>query len=304
MPLLNNMSQSTLGFLAAFTAFSTWGSLVLYWKALENVPAEYVLSCRMIFSMLASLPFVYWAHSWHEVRAAFTDKKLLLRMFLTALVLAANWLIYIWAVNHERVIEASLGYFVTPLLSVLLGRIFLGEKMTRLQIFAICIAAFGVIWSIIAYGQFPFVGLFLALSFSSYGYLRKTVKLCATSGFFMETVLLFPLASAWLIWQQSYENISFSSFDTTTQILLLSSGFITSIPLLLFAYASKRIQLATLGLLQYITPTCTLFVGIFLFNEPVMPATKVTLSCIWVALALYTWCGIRHKPPLEQTKNI
>ncbi len=296
MQPVSNISQNTLGFFAGFTAFSVWGALVLYWKALQHIPADEILGYRMIFSMVATAPLVYIAHSWDDVLKVFKDTKTLRRIIFAAFMLGLNWLIYIWSVNNNKVVEASLGYFINPFLSVILGRIFLGEKMTRLQILAIAIAAFGVAFSVVAYGQFPFIGIILSFSFALYGYLRKTVNTCATAGFFVETLALFPISLSWIFWKHISGQGIFWTYDVKTQVLLAGTGIITALPLILFAYASKRIQLSTLGLLQYITPTITLFVGVFLYHEKISQATGVTLICVWLGLALYTWCCLRQKP--------
>ncbi len=296
------ISSSTINIGSGFLAFSVWGSLVLYWKALEHVGAFEILAHRMAWSLITVLILALILGYMQDVRTVIKDKKILGTALLASCIIGGNWFLYIWCVTHDRVIDASLGYFINPLLSVLLGRIFLKEKLTRLQVLAIAIAAFGVIYSVVAYGKFPYIGLTLAASFAIYGYLKKNIKAHVITGLFLETALLFPVAVVFLLWLGLSEQSHFLDYKLSTQILLMGSGLVTIIPLLLFAYASKRVQLATLGLMQYIAPTINLVVGVYLFHEPMNAATLVTLICIWIGLVLYTWCSIDQYRKLQ--KNI
>ncbi len=287
-------SHATLCLMAGLFAFTFWGSLVLYWKALDHVNAFEILLHRMFWSLITVAILAYFTHSYTAIRAAFAQKDLVLRAFFASSIIAGNWLLYIWSVTNERVVEASLGYFINPLLSVLLGRVLLGEKMTRLQVLAIAIASIGVTYSVMAYGAFPFIGLTLACSFAAYGYIKKNIKIAVIPGFFLETCLLFPIAAIFLLWMQGTEKSNFFAYDLNTQLLLMGTGVITALPLLLFAYASKGVQLSSMGLMQYMSPIINLLLGVFLFGESISNANAVMLICIWVALSLYTWCSIRH----------
>ncbi len=287
-------SPSALYVGAALLAFTLWGSIVLYWKALSHVSALEILAHRMFWSLVTITLIALLCRSFTEIRRTFHCKGLVLRAFLASSVIGGNWLLYIWSVTHEHVVEASLGYFINPLLSVLIGRLVLGEKMTRLQGLAIAIAAVGVTYSVIAYGDFPYIGLALACSFAIYGYIKKSIKVAVIPGFFLETCLLFPFACICLFWMESTGQSHFFSYTWQTQLLLMGTGLITAVPLLLFAYASKGVQLASMGLMQYLAPTINLLIGVYLFGEEVSTANQVMLICIWVGLALYTWCNIRH----------
>ncbi len=293
-------SSSTLCLYAGLLAFTVWGSLVLYWKALEHVQAFEILAHRMFWSLVTVSIIAFFSHSYPAIRAASHDKKLLCRLFFAACIIAGNWLLYIWCVTHGHVVEASLGYFINPLLSVLLGRVLLKEKMTRLQILAVAIAGVGVGYSLIAYGEFPLIGLTLACSFATYGYIKKSIKVDVIPGFFLETMPLFPVAALALLYMGSTGQSHFFSYDMHTQLLLAGTGAITALPLLLFAYASKGVQLSTMGLMQYIAPSINLILGVYMFGEEVSEANRIMLICIWAALALYTWCNIRQH---ERTKT-
>ncbi len=295
--------QPILGFWMATLAYVIWGALVFYWKPLDNVPAVDTVAHRIFWSLITLLPITIFMHSWTEIRQALKDKKTMLSILLAATVLSINWLLYIWAVTHERVVEASLGYFINPLVSVLIGRIMLGEKMTRLQIFAIGIAFLGVGYGVWVYGQIPLIGLCLAFTFATYGYCCKTVSVSGISGLFLETLCLAPLAFGFIVWQEFSSPNSFFSYELNTQLLLMGTGIVTTTPLLLFAFASHNISLASLGLLQYIAPTIKLLAGVFIFGEAISDASRVTLVFVWTALAIYSWCSIRQWQTLPHNKS-
>ncbi len=296
------ISQSSLSLGAGLSAFCIWGSLVLYWKALGGVASFEILLHRMSWSLITVFILVLFLGSFGEIRAALHDKKMFIRIFIASSIIAGNWLLYIWCVNNGHVVEASLGYFVNPLLSVVIGRVFLKEKLTRLQLAAIVIAALGVCYSIVAYGKPPWISLILAASFATYGYLKKTIQLKVVTGFFWETAMLFPVAASLLVWQEASNQSHFFAYDLQTQLLLMSSGIITALPLLLFAYASQHLQLATMGLMQYIAPSINLILGVYIFQETISDANMVMLITTWFALALYTWCNIDQYRKLH--KNV
>ncbi len=292
-------SQAFLSPLAGLSAFTIWGSLVLYWKALDSIPPFEILLHRMFWSLVAVFLLALFFGYLGEVREAVKNKKMLLRVFLAATIIAGNWLLYIWSVNNHRVVEASLGYFINPLLSVLVGRIFLKEKLTRLQMLAISIAAFGVVYSIVAYGRFPLISIVLATSFAIYGYLKKTIQFHVIPGFLLESSLLFPLACLSLLWFEVSGQSDFFAYSEGIQLLLMGTGLITTLPLLLFAFASQHLQLATMGLMQYIAPSINLILGVYVFHESISDANTIMLICTWLGLILYTWCNIRQYQKLK-----
>ncbi len=297
-------THSTLCLAAGLLAFTVWGSLVLYWKALGHVNAFEILLHRMFWSLVTIALLALITGSYPAIKETLKQKSLVLRVFFASSIIAGNWLLYIWSVNNEKIVEASLGYFINPLLSVLIGRLLLGEKMTRLQILAIAIASIGVTYSVVAYGAFPLIGLTLACSFATYGYIKKSIKVSVIPGFFLETCLLFPVAAGCLIWLQATGQSNFFAYDASTQLLLMGTGIITAFPLLLFAYASKGVQLSSMGLMQYLAPTINLIIGVYMFGEEVSTANQVMLICIWAALALYTWCSIRHYKQAQHNAQI
>lgn len=277
-----------------FGAFFIWGCLPLYWAPLADVPSLEILAHRIFWSLLAIAPFAALTGRWPEVRAAMGSAGLMGRVGFNALCLGVNWCLYIWAITNGRVIEASLGYYINPLLNVLLGRLVLGERLTRLQILAVGLASFGVLWSVLAYGHFPWVALVLGLTFAVYGLARKTVAVESVPGLFLETLLLFPIAAGWLIWLHSGGQGHFDAVSVQSRLMLVGTGIVTTVPLLLFAHAARRLPLSTLGLLQYVAPTSTFLLGVFVFREPVTTASLATFCCIWGALAVYTWSGLRR----------
>ena len=286
-------SEHTSGLLAGLGAFSMWGSLVLYWWPLAGIPATEVLAHRIFWSLLTIGPIIWFTGRFAEVRAALQNPLAMRRIALSACIIAGNWGLYIWAITHDRVLEASLGYYINPLVNILLGRLFLRERLSRLQTLAVGIATFGVLWSVVGYGKLPWVALCLAGSFALYGFCRKTVAVESAPGLFLEALLLFPLASVWLGWLALADQSHFGAASLSVQLLLMGTGLVTTIPLLLFAYAARHMKLATLGLLQYVSPTINFVLAIFVFKESVTPAAMVTFACIWTALGIYTWSSLR-----------
>ncbi len=303
---LKEAKQPVLGFWSAILAYFVWGALVFYWKFLDHVPPLDTVAHRIFWSLVTLLPITFFMHSWSEIRKAMTNKKTMLRILIAAMVLSGNWLLYIWAVANERVVEASLGYFMNPLVSVVIARLLLGEQMTRLQMFAIAVACFGVSYGVWTYGQIPLVGLCLALSFAIYGYCCKTVSVSGVTGLFLETLWLAPVALGWIIWQEFNSSNSFFAYELKTQLLLMGTGIITTTPLLLFAFSSHNISLASLGLLQYIAPTIKLLAGVLVFGEIMSESSRVTLIFVWLGLGIYSWCIIRQwrALPFKKSKEI
>lgn len=223
------------------------------------------------------------------------NPKNLLGLCFTGYILAGNWYLYIWAINHNYALEASLGYYINPLINILFGMIFFREKLTRTVGLAICIAALGVGWQVVRLGHLPFIPLCLALSFGTYALVRKVLVVEAIPGLFMETLFVVPLAAFWLVSQRFDGAGVFFRGDYWTDFLLVATGIITTVPLLCFTYGTQRIRMSTLGLLQYFTPTCVLLLGVFVYGEAFTFDNLITFSCIWIALVLYTRETIRSK---------
>lgn len=287
------------GVIQASLAYACWGVFPLYFKALQAVPAGELLAHRIAWSLVFVGGVLAWQHRWAWLGPALRDPRVLRSFVASALLVALNWFLYIWAVANDRIVEASLGYFINPLVNVLLAALVLKETLRRGQWAAVALAGAGVAWLTWQGGALPWIALLLAVTFACYGLLRKTAPLGALEGLAMETLLLGPLALAalgWLAWQGQ---ASFVALGPGTQALLVAAGPITAIPLLLFAAGARAIPFALLGLLQYIGPTLQLLVGVLVFDEPFSAARAAGFALIWAALALYSaegwWQGRRTR---------
>lgn len=287
------------GILFASAAYFIWGLLPLYLRALKHVPAMEILLHRMIWSLVFLAVVLAVKKHWAWLKPALADRRVMGRFLASAAVLSVNWFIYIWAVNAGRVVDASLGYFINPLVNVMFGYVLLHERLRPAQWAAISVAALGVLWLTVQAGQLPWIGLLLAASFGTYGFLRKTAPLGALEGLSIETLLLTPFALAWLGWLTAQGQSAFVNGDAHTHWLLIAAGPITAIPLLLFAAGARRIPMTLLGLLQYIGPTLQMGLGVFLWHEPFSQTKLVGFALIWSALVLYTlenfWVGRRQR---------
>jgi chloramphenicol-sensitive protein RarD len=275
-----------------FGAYFIWGLFPLYWKPLFAVSPLEILCHRVLWSALLLVGLVSYLGQGHAVRQALRQPRVLGLFAASALCLSLNWLLYIWAVGHGQVLESSLGYFITPLMNVLLGALVLGERLGRLQTAAVALAAAGVAWLTLLVGAFPWVALGLAVSFSLYGLLRKTAALASLEGLTLETLMLCPLALAGLAWFGIRGSSGFISGAPLQQLLLAGSGVVTTIPLLMFAGAARRLKLATIGLIQYISPTLQFMLGLWVFHEPFDSKRLGGFVLIWIALALYSAAGL------------
>jgi chloramphenicol-sensitive protein RarD len=280
------------GMLYAASAYAMWGLFPLYFKALQGLPPLEILLHRMVWSLAFVLIVLAWRRHWRWLADVMRKPKVLGGFAASAVLLSTNWFIYIWAVNNDRVVDASLGYFINPLFNVLLGFLLLRERMRNVQWAAIGLAATGVLWLTWQVGEVPWVALSLAASFGLYGLLRKTAALGALEGLTLETLLLFPLAAIWLGFLTTHGANSFIGASLSTQLLLAAAGPITAVPLLLFAAGARRIPLSLLGLLQYIGPTLQLLIGVWIYGEPFSGARLVGFALIWGALAVYSAEGV------------
>lgn len=275
------------GLLAAAGAFALWGVLPVYWKLLQQVPAYEILCHRMSWSLLVTLGLVLLTGRQSLFRQALKVRKNLVTFTATGLLLAVNWLLYIWAVNAGFIVEASLGYFINPLINVLFGMIFFREAMRGIQWLALFLAFLGVLYLTVYYGRFPWIALVLAASFATYGLLHKKNHLGALDALCMETGILFIPATAILFGIACSGGGSFGRIDLTDSMLLAGTGIVTTVPLLLFGYAAQKIQLSTLGLMQYLAPSINLILGVFIYGEEFPPTRMVGFVLIWTALAIF-----------------
>lgn len=285
------------GIIYAALAFLCWGLFPIYFHALDGVPPLQILAHRMLWSLGFLLIVLVLRRQWKWLNVV-RQPRVFFSFVLSALLLSANWLVYIWSVTNHHVIEASLGYFINPLVNIMLGYLILKERLRAVQWVAIAIAALGVAWLTWQTGTVPWIALFLAFSFGGYGVLRKTAALGALEGLSFETIVLFPLAAAYVIWLTvNGQNVFINTDSDTTRVLLVMAGPLTAIPLLLFASGARKIPLSVLGLLQYLSPTLQFLLGVWLFKEAFTADRLVGFVLIWSALILFAGEGLLRRPP-------
>ena len=284
----SNKSDETSALIAGIAAFTTWGLVPIYWKLLKAVPATEILAHRFVWTSIFLIALLSWQQRWTEVETNVRSPHARLYCLASGSMIAITWFLYIWAVNIGRVIETSLGYFMTPLMNVLLGAIFLRERLRRWQLVSVLLGTIGVFNLTFGYGRFPWVALSLCTTFGLYGLLRKKSGTAAIPGLFIETVLLVPLAIAYLIFLKTNGQLIFGSTDISLSILLVSTGLVTALPQVWFGHAAQHLRLTTLGFLQYLAPTGTFFLGVFAYHEPFTRNHLVTFALIWIALAIFT----------------
>jgi len=280
------------GILSAALAFLCWGLFPIYFHAIGDVPPLQILAHRMLWSLAFLLIVLAFRRQWKWL-AQVRQPRVFWSFVASAILLSANWLVYIWAVKNGHVIEASLGYFINPLVNIMLGYLLLKERMRTAQWGAIAIAALGVGWLTWQSGAVPWIALFLAASFGGYGLLRKTAALGALEGLSFETMVLFPIAAGYVGWLTfTGENAFINTTSDMTRVLLVAAGPITAIPLLLFASGARKIPLSILGLLQYLSPTLQFLLGVWMFHEAFSSDRLVGFLMIWGALLLFAGEGL------------
>ncbi|WP_261134862.1 EamA family transporter RarD [Bacillus sp. Marseille-Q3570] len=307
----NQKREQVAGVSAGAGAYILWGFLPLYWKLINHVPSEEILAHRMIWSfvfMLIVLGILRRQKKFtQELKELFANRKKLLGLIFAAVFITLNWYTYIWAVNNNHVVEASLGYYINPLVSVLLGVLVLKERLSFWQIISFILAAVGVLILTIHFGSVPWVAISLALSFGLYGLLKKLVALGALTGLTIETLFITPVALLYVSMLEVNGTSAFQFADLTTTLLLIGAGVATAVPLLLFATGANRISLSMIGFLQYIAPTIMLFLGIFLYNEVFSQVHLIAFMFIWIALSIFTLANTRllarFEPRLTKAKS-
>lgn len=285
-------TASCAGTGAGLGAHLLWGLAVLFWPLLNGMDAVSIMAHRMIWTVAFLGLVLAFTGQLHTVREAFRSPRTLFMLFLAAALLAFNWTLYIWGILSGRVVESTLGYFITPLLNVLMGRLFLGEKLSRPQALAIGLAFCGVAASVIAYGQVPWLGLVLASSFAFYGFVQKTLSLPAASSLFIQAIMLAPAAILWLLIME--EGMGMTGHGLMRPVLLVSTVFFTGLPLMMFGYAARRVTLATIGILQFVSPSIAFLLALTVLGESMKPSDMVSFPAIWTALAIYTWDALHH----------
>ena len=285
--MLSQNTEAQIGIGYALLAFSAWGFIPIYWKLLNTVPSMEILTHRMVWSVFFLLGLLAVQKRLGEFRELFHSPKYIFMLLGTATLLGGNWFVYIYGVNTNQVIETSLGYFISPLLVILLGAVFLRERLNIWQVVAVGFAALGVLNFIWNFGSLPWIALSLALTFSFYGLFRKMIPVKPLVGLLMETALLTPLAVVLIAF---WEVDGTGHFGTTwmTDFLLFGGGVVTSLPLLWFINAGKRLRYSTIGFIQYLTPSIQLLIGVYLYHEPFTPTHSITFGLIWAGLVIFS----------------
>jgi chloramphenicol-sensitive protein RarD len=304
-PSRNKGNQGSIilnrGIFYAIGAYFLWGIFPIYWKLIHDVPALEIIGHRVVWAFLFALIVVAATKSWGGLKTAFKHRRILLTFVTTGILLSINWLVYVWAVNAGFIVETSLGYFINPLVNVVLGVIFLRERLRLWQWIPVGIASLGVLYLTISYGSLPWIGLTLAFSFGTYGLLKKTASLNSIHGFTLETGFLFLPALAYLTFLGFTGEGAFPHGSALETALLVLTGVATGLPLLLFGAAARLIPLSTLGFIQYLAPTLQFLIGVFVYHEAFSSDRMVGFGLIWFALIIYSIDSLnarRNRQPL------
>ena len=294
--------QSRQGVLLAIGAYTMWGIAPIYFKAISQVSPLEILSHRVVWSFVLLTVLLQFGRRWRGVRDVSRSKSKMLYLISTALLVGVNWLIFIWAVNSNHMLDASLGYYINPLLNVVLGMLFLGERLRKLQWFAVALATCGVAVQLIAFGSVPMVAIALAFTFGLYGLLRKKVSLDAQTGLFIETLVMLPAAAIYLLWIADSPTSDFALNSLTLNILLIAAGIVTTLPLLCFTGAATRLKLSTLGFFQYIGPNLMFLLAVLVYGEIFTTDKAITFAFIWGALVVFSFDGLTNNKRSRVTK--
>lgn len=296
------LDRTQAGVLLAIAAYSMWGFAPMYFKLLLHMPALEILVHRIVWSILILIILVVALRQWHKIKAALSNPKLLAVLTASGLLLAGNWFLFIWAVNNDHLLDASLGYYINPLLNVFLGRVFLSEKLRSLQQVAVLMAVVGVSILIVSFGQVPWIALVLASSFGVYGLIRKTVPVDSMPGLLVESLLMLPFAIIYWVFYASPAS-DLGQISGYAIFLLVMAGAVTTAPLLCFTAAAKRIKYSTLGFFQYIGPSIMFLLAVFLYGEPLDNERLITFGFVWAALVLFSFDSFRHYKAESSTKK-
>ncbi|WP_227765570.1 EamA family transporter RarD [Zhaonella formicivorans] len=292
------LSSIVIGIWYSILAYLLWGILPLYWKALQQVPPREILAHRILWSLIFVCIILIFNGRWHIVKKVLSNGSNRIGICLGGLLISANWYTYIWAVNSNRVVEASLGYYINPLFTVALGLLVLKEQSDFWQIVSFLLASFGVAVLAIEYGKIPWVALLLAVTFGLYGLVKKLVNVDSIIGLALETFFVAPIAMMYLAFVHVKGISSFGSISNQITFMLMGAGVATALPLLWFAEGAKRVPFSILGFIQYLSPSISLFLGVFLFKEPFTKAHILSFGLIWLAIALYSF----SRPGMVLTK--
>ncbi|MCJ8322729.1 MAG: EamA family transporter RarD [Rhizobiales bacterium] len=288
----NNPSYK-LGLIYATSAFFLWGVAVLFFKQISHVPPFEVIAHRSIWSLVLLAVIITFSKKWPVIFETLKSRKLMLTLALSSVLILFNWSVFIWAISNGYIIESSLGYFINPLLNVLIGVLVFNEKLTKAQTVAIGLAALAIVIRLVLAGTFPWIALSIATSFAIYGYIRKTVAVGAAEGLFLELLILLLPMIGFLYYLHINYGLSFFTIDMRTDILLVAAGAVTAVPLLLFSAGARIIRMTTLGLLQYIGPSLQFAIGLY-YGEAFTPIDAIVFGLIWTGLIIYSTSSFRQ----------
>lgn len=283
------------GVIYGASAYVTWGIIPIFWKFLGHVSAVEIVTHRIVWTLIFAFAALAAWERLPKLWSALRNRRTVMALVVSALLIAVNWGLFIWAVTTDRIIDTSLGYYINPLVSFVLGVVWLGERLTRIQLVAIGLAVLGVINQTVSVGYLPWISLALAVSFGIYGLIRKTVAVESLEGLTIEAIILAPVSLGYIVYLVATGQGAFFHTSLTTDLLLVTAGPITAIPLLLFAAGARLVRLSTMGFLQYLAPSISLLLAVFLYHEPFTQAHAVTFALIWSALALVTWEALRRE---------
>lgn len=282
------------GVIFGASAYITWGIIPIFWKFLSHVGPVEIVTHRIVWTLIFAFAALSAWERFPKLWTALRNTKVVGALVVSAILIAINWGLFIWAVTVDRIIDTSLGYYINPLVSFVLGVVWLGERLTKIQLIAIGLAVLGVINQTLTVGYLPWVSLTLALSFGAYGLIRKITAIESLEGLTVETIILMPVSLAYIIYMVATQQGAFMHVSLTTDLLLIVAGPLSAIPLLLFAAAARLVRLSTMGFLQYLAPSISLLVAVFLYHEPFTHAHAITFALIWSALALVSWEALRR----------
>jgi len=300
---LSQASSAKAGVIFAICAYTMWGIAPIYFKSLMSIPAAEVLMHRVVWSALVLVVLISLVKQWHKIRTALQSTKVIVTLLCAGMLLALNWLLFIWAVNNDRLLESSLGYYINPLINVFFGRLFLGEVLRPVQKLAVAIAAVGVAIMIFNYGQVPWIALTLAVTFSVYGLLRKQVAVDSMPGLLIETMMMLPIALVYWFWFAQVSG-NLVENDNNLNLLLMAAGIVTTAPLLCFTAAARRIKYSTLGFFQYIGPSIMFCLAVLVYHEPLSQARLITFGFVWFALAVFSYDSLNQYRRDRKTRKL
>ncbi|MDH3575860.1 MAG: EamA family transporter RarD [Desulfobacteraceae bacterium] len=286
--------ESLSGVVYASSAFLIWGLSPIYWKVMRDIPAFEIIMHRVIWSFFFLIIVLVFQKHWNEFMAAVKKPRTFMILIPTTILLGFNWFIYIWAINNEHILQASLGYFINPLINVLLGMLFLRERLRRLQTMSLALATIAVLYLTFYHGEFPWIALSLAFAFGFYGLIRKVAPVSSLVGLFIEMLFLSGPALAYILFLNSKGIGALFHISLKIDLFLMGAAFLTAVPLLLFTMGTRRLNLSTVGFLQYIAPSCMFLLGVFLYNEPISSAQIFAFVLIWTALFIYSTDAARY----------